>query len=173
MSGPETIASMEEFLVHAYALETESVDRYEELADAMEVHNNQDMAALFRQFADFGRQHATEVERLAQGQTLPRLQPWEFKWLDAEGPETGDYGDTHYLMSPIHALQFALRNEQHGRDYYDAVARGSPNPEVRALAQEFAEEESRHAAILERWISKATPASDDWAEDLDPPHAPE
>ncbi len=173
MSGPETIASVEEFLAHAYTLEQESVDRYEELADVMEVHNNHDIAALFRKFAGFGRKHASEVMRLARGRHLPRLQPWEFKWLDAEGPETSNVFDVHYLMTPMHALQVALDNEQSGCDYYALIARTSVNAEVRTLAQEFAAEEAQHVSMLQRWIADTEPAAADWDEDPDPPQMPE
>ena len=173
MSGPESIASVEEFLVHAYTLEQESVDRYEELADVMEVHNNHDIAALFRKFAGFGRKHAAEVLRLSEGRELPRLQPWEFKWLDAEGPETSDVFDAHYLMTPIHALQVALGNEKSGYEYYDFLACNSPNAEVRTLAREFAAEEAEHVSLLQQWIANTEPADADWDEDPDPPQTPE
>ena len=46
------------FLAHAIALEVEAAERYEELADVMEVHNNPEVAALFRQMSEFSRRHA-------------------------------------------------------------------------------------------------------------------
>lgn len=164
---------MEEFLAHAYALEQESVDRYEELADVMEVHNNHEIAELFRKFAGFGRKHAGEVLRMSAGLELPQLQPWEFKWLDAEGPETGDMLDAHYLMTPMHALQLALGNEQQACEYYGVVARQSPSPEVRELASEFAAEEAEHVTLLQQWIAGTRPADADWDDDPDPPQMPE
>lgn len=173
MNGPETIASVEEFLAHAYALEQDSVDRYEELADVMEVHNNREIAELFRKFAGFGRKHAGEVLKMSAGRELPRLQPWEFKWLDTEAPETGDMLDAHYLMTPMHALKLALGNERSACEYYDVIARQSPNAEVRKLAREFADEEAEHVTLLQQWIARTRPADADWDEDPDPPQMPE
>lgn len=172
MSTPKSIASLEEFLAHAYALEHESVDRYEELADAMETHHNEEVAALFRKFAEFGRLHAKEVEDHADGMTLLKLSPSEFKWSSPEGPETGNHADIDYLMTPAQAMKFALRNEIRGRDFYAAVAEGSPSEQVRKLAAEFTEEEDEHVDILEQWIEK-TPEPEERPIDLDEPHSPD
>ncbi len=173
MSGPETILTIEEFLAHAHALETESVERYEELADVMEQHHNPELVTLFRKLAEFGRKHAAEVRQRAGDRTLPALAPWEFKWVDDEGPETGDYAGVHYLMPPAHALRFAMRNECRGRDYYQAVADGAPSDAVRAMAQEFANEEAEHVRLLQRWIDRTADAEEGWEEDLDPANVPE
>ncbi len=169
MTKPQEIATKAEFLAHAFALEQESVDRYEELADAMDTHNNPEVAGLFRKMADFGRKHAAEVERLAAGSELPVLEPWDFKWSDDEGPETGDYADIDYLMTPVQALQFALVNEKHSRDFYGRVAAHSPTRTVRQLADEFAQEEAEHVTLLERWIARQDPATA-VQDDLDPPN---
>ena len=48
MSGSaDKPVTREWLLAHAMAIETEAVDRYEELADQMEVHNNPEVAAFF------------------------------------------------------------------------------------------------------------------------------
>ncbi len=169
MTKPQVIATEAEFLAHALALEQESVDRYEELADAMETHNNREVCDLFRKMADFGRKHAAEVERLAAGTALPRLEPWEFKWADDEGPETGEYADIDYMMTPVQALRFALANEKRSRDFYALVAAYSPDRTVRKLASEFAEEEAEHVTLLERWIARHG-ADTAMQDDLDPPN---
>jgi rubrerythrin len=169
MTSPQEIATKAEFLAHAFALEQESVDRYEELADAMDTHNNLEVAGLFRKMAEFGRKHAAEVERLAADSDLPTLEPWDFNWTDDEGPETGDYADIDYLMTPVQALQFALANEKRSRDFYALVASHSPDQTVRELAGEFAKEEAEHVTLLERWIARH---GNDTAmqDDLDPPN---
>jgi len=43
----QPIASVPEFLAHALELEAESHERYRELAECMEVHNNPEVAELF------------------------------------------------------------------------------------------------------------------------------
>lgn len=157
------------FLAHAVALETEAGERYDELADAMEVHNNREVAALFRQMSEFSRRHAAEVTgRAAALQPLPRLKSWEYRWDSPQPPESGDSGDTHYLMAPRHALRFALANERRGWEYYNHLAITAPDAEVRALAAEFAAEEAGHVATLERWLDRSPEPAADWADDPDP-----
>lgn len=157
------------FLAHAVALENEAGDRYDELADMMETHNNSEVAVLFHQMRDFSRLHASQVSaRALEHQPLPKLKSWEYRWDAPESPESGDVADTHYLMTPYHALQFALANERRGWEYYNKVATTSPDADVRALAAEFADEESEHVATLERWVDRTPKPEAAWAEDSDP-----
>lgn len=165
--------AMDEFLAHAVALETEAVERYEELADNMMVHNNEDVGELFAKLADLSRQHATSILALAADRELPALKPWEFAWEGDEAPETGRAEDSHYLMNRTQALRLALDNERRGRDFYAGVAQKWPDPAVRVLAAEFAAEEGEHVAALERWLETAPEVPENWADDLDPPHLPE
>jgi len=156
------------FLAHALALETEAAERYAELADVMEVHNNPEVAELFRQMSDFSQLHADSVRQRAIGHLLPRLQSWDYRWNTPEPPEVGETQATHYLMTPWHALSFALDNERRGHDYYAGKAADGDDPELRVLAAEFAAEESEHVATLERWLGRTPKPALDWAEDPDP-----
>ncbi|MBC7906293.1 MAG: ferritin family protein [Rhodospirillaceae bacterium] len=157
------------FLAHSIALETEAGDRYEELADVMEVHNNPDIAELFRRMSEFSRKHADSVrERARAFQPLPKLKSWEYRWNAPEPPEVGDFSATHYLMTPYHALQFALGNERRGWEYYSGMAAGTSNAELRELAHTFAEEEADHLRQLEQWLTKVERPVKNWADDPDP-----
>lgn len=157
------------FLAHSIALETEAGDRYEELADVMEVHNNPDIAELFRQMSEFSRKHAESVRERAQAfQPLPKLKSWEYRWNAPQPPEVGDFSATHYLMTPFHALQFALGNERRGWEYYGTMATDSTNAELRQMARDFAEEEADHVRQLEEWLTKVERPAVDWADDPDP-----
>lgn len=157
------------FLAHSIALEVEAGDRYEELAEMMEVHNNPDVAVLFRQMSDFSRKHAASVkERAEVFQPLPQLKSWEYRWNAPEPPEVGDFTGTHYLMTPFHALQFALANERRGWEFYNNSAADTADAEIRVLAREFAEEEAEHVKELEAWLAKVPRPTIDWAEDPDP-----
>ena len=158
------------FLAHAVTLEDEAADRYDELADALEVHNNPEVVALFRKMAHFSRLHRAEAtERADQEGGLPRLKPWEYQWPDAESPESGAIEDSHYLMTPTHALRLAYQAEIGAHRFYAACARDTANPELRALAEEFAAEEAEHAAELEQWIARYPEPEAGWDDDLDPP----
>ena len=167
------IESLEEFLVHAITLERESVERYEELADSMEVHNNPAVSALFHKLAHYGELHADEIEQHAAGMELQQIPPWEFKWSAPESPESGPMDEIDYMMDQRRALEFALRNEVRGRDFYALVAETSTHTEVRRLAAEFAAEEDEHVTLLEAWIARLGKGPAGPPVDLDPPNVTE
>lgn len=160
-----------EFLAHAVVLEEESAQRFDELADALEVHNNGPVVELFRKMAHYSRLHLADARKRAEGMDLPHIAAWEFKWPDAESPETVGLFDAHYKMTPHHALSVALDSEKRGQAFYAGIAASSADAEIRALAAEFAEEEAEHVALLEGWLARTPPPDDHWAEDMDPPAA--
>ena len=155
------------FLAHALAMEQEAADRYDELADTMEVHNNQDVADLFRQMAKFSRLHGASVAQRATPYELPRLKSWQYRWNTPLPPEVGEPEGSHYMMTPYHALIFALENEKRGQQFYASEASGSDDATVRTLAAEMAEEEAEHVAELEAWIARTPKPDADWARDDD------
>ncbi|MEA3277077.1 MAG: ferritin family protein, partial [Pseudomonadota bacterium] len=79
-SAQQPITSVAEFLAHALELEYESRERYRELSDSMKVHNNPEIAKLFKRMARYSDLHADEVQNLAEGLSLPAIAPWAFKW---------------------------------------------------------------------------------------------
>jgi rubrerythrin len=168
-----SITSVGEFLVHALELEIESVERYQELADSMEVHHNPDVAALFQKLSDYSALHAEEVKQRTQGMVLPEISPWDFKWSTPEGPETAGMSEANYMMNPAQVLQLALHNEIRGRDFYAEVAADSPDPQVRRIAAEMVEEEDEHVELLKQWIAREGATAAAPPEDLDPPNMPE
>lgn len=169
------IESVPDFLAHAVALEDESAERYEMLADAMEVHNNDAVAELFRKLMQYSEQHAQEVHAMASGMTLPNIPPWEYNWNCPDTPEGGDcFGDAlNYMMTPYQALNLAVHNEIRGRDFYAWVSRESPDPEVRRLAAEMASEEQEHVDLLQKMLEHTDISSEEPPEDLDPPNMPD
>lgn len=169
------IETVPEFLAHAVALEDESAERYEMLADTMEVHNNDAVAELFRKLMQYSEQHAEEVHAMASGMTLPNIPPWEYNWNCPDTPEGGDcFGEAlNYLMTPYQALNLAIHNEARGRDFYAWVSRESPDSEVRRLAGEMADEEQEHVELLQTMLEKTDPSSETPLEDLDPPNTPD
>ena len=129
------------FLAHALELEIEAADRYDELADSMEAHNNVEVAKLFRDLAGYSKKHAEEVRQIAaEHGPLPKVAPWEFQWdATKESPEAAAFESAHYLMKPHHALKMALISENQGNKYYASVAAETKDPEVARLAR------ARHA----------------------------
>jgi rubrerythrin len=159
------------FLLHTMVLEDEAAARYEELADAMEVHHNREVEDLFRHMAQVSRLHlneATDHANLHAGH-LPKLKPWELDWPGQESPESARLDSSHYLMTPHQALQLALAAEVSAHDFYDSVAKTASDASIRVLAAEFAAEEGEHAEVLRRWLARYPEPARAWDEDLDPP----
>ena len=84
-----TIGSTEELLAYSLAMETEAVDRFNDLAEQMEVHHNYEVADLFRKLAKIEGLHIDNVNRAAEGKELPNLLAWEYEWRGGESPEGG------------------------------------------------------------------------------------
>lgn len=165
------IDTVEEFLVHALELEEASQEHYEELADTMEVHNNLEVAELFRKLANYSRLHAEEVHEKASDMELPQMTPWDFKWKCPSAPEAFCMEDANYLMTTTQALEIALFNEIRGRDFYQEVADSTPTEAVKKLAQEMVEEENWHVEMLREWQESMEDQLPQ--DDLDPPNIPE
>lgn len=160
--------SLEEFLAHAHAIEMDAWERYEDLADQMEVHHNPEVAALFRRLGEYERRHATEIEKHMAGMDIPHLAPWEFAWSGLESPEAIDQQEVHYRMKPYHALRLALACEERAHRFFDTQARQTSDEKVRKLAREYAEEELRHVDMVKGLLAKQQIPAEDWAEDWDP-----
>lgn len=158
-----------EFLAHAIALEEESAQRFDELADALEVHHNGEVVELFRKMAHYSRLHLAEARDAAKDMELPHYAPWQFEWPDNESPETVEVDEVHYKMTPHHALHAALISEKRGQAFYQGIADTVEDAEVTKLAAEFAEEELGHVKLLEEWLGKYPAPEANWAEDMDPP----
>ena len=160
--------SVAEFFAQALAIEIEASERYDELADQMETHNNHVIAEIFRKMARIEGLHRDEIKRRA-GDALVGGRPASFSWLAPEGPEAIDLGEVHYRMTPRQALMLARHNEERATQYFEAIAEAADDPEIRAFAQTMAEDERHHVVLVEQWLEKYDPDDPDWAEDLDPP----
>jgi len=169
-TGTPVINSVAELLAHALALEIEAVARYAELAGIMTAHNNQEVAALFSRMSEIEKLHVESIDRQITSRNLGQLPMVRYQWISAEGPETTDLADLHYLLRPRQALTLALLNEQRARDYYQGILGTTSDHETRSLAEELAVEEEEHVALLQNWLAKYQPAEADWDEDNDPPN---
>ena len=170
-TGDYRIDSREVLLAHAMAIETEAVDRYEELADQMDVHNNPEVAAFFRKMAEIEGKHVLNVENLCGDTELPHIAPWDLAWSNDESPEAPKHNDeVHYLMTPYHAIELAIQGEQRAADFFRCVADSVTAPaDVRALAGELAADELEHVRLLREWLARHPEPDAGWHEDPDPP----
>lgn len=158
-----------DFMAHAYAMEIDAAERYTEFADQMEVHNNLEVAQLFRKLAHIEGLHAKQI--LAEmGWTSMPAPVYAMQWADDEPPETAPHDALHYRMLPWHALAIALENERRAEQYLEGIARAARTPApVRRLAREMAEEEREHIHLIEDWMKRVPRPGPDWNRDPDPP----
>lgn len=167
------IATVDGLLSRAYAMELEAMERYEEFAAQLEVHGNLEVAGLFRKLAGAERKHAEALARdlaergsaVAPGAALAAP--------GGEGFETA-LGDTlHYLMTPYHALEIALRNELRAFAFFADLSHSAAPEDIRRIASEFAQEEKLHVELVREWIARVSKPGDAWAYDPDEPRMPD
>ena len=156
--------TVEEFLAYAVALEREAADRFGQLADAMDACGNREVGELFRRLADYSRRHLADARARSGFRDIPQVKPEEFHWPGLESPETAAIWAADPFIGQEQALAIALDAEAAGLDYYRTIVETSNDPEIRALATEFVEEERAHVRELEKWIAATKargPAPDD------------
>jgi len=161
---PQTLAAL---MAQAWLMETEAAERYEELADAMAMHNNRDVAALFRTMAGYEAAHARQIlEQMGWTDAPPSTR---VRWPDAEAPETTPVEALHYLMQPWHALEIALAAEERAERFFAHLVRDATTDAVRAAALEMQVEEQEHVTLVREWMTKVPLPDPNWADDPDPP----
>jgi rubrerythrin len=163
LKGPRTL---DELMTQALAMETEAAQRYAEFADAMDTHNNREVAMLFRKMAHIESQHAAQIMAAMAWKELPA--PGRVPWEGFEAPETTPGDEVHYLMTPYHALQLALVNEQAAERFFARLARATTVEPVRKAARELQAEEREHVALVKAWLKKTPKPDRYWADDPDP-----
>ncbi|MGP1679143.1 MAG: ferritin-like domain-containing protein [Burkholderiales bacterium] len=163
-----TVASAADFMAHAYAMEAEAAERYAEFADSMEMHNNLEVAELFRKLSRIEQRHADQILEQMGWKQSP-VSSANVRWEGMEGPETADPTELHYLMQPYHALQIALHNEKRARDFFAHLARVTKDAGVRKGALEMEEDEAEHVRLIEDWLKRTPKPDPNWETDQDPP----
>ena len=163
------VATLDTLMAYAYALEAEASERYSEFADAMDSHNNREVAELFRKLARIENLHAEHILEEMGWSSAPPPPSSGWRWEGMEGPETADHTDLHYLMQPYHALQIALHNERRAEAFFTDLHKKAPSGRVRDAAKEMAAEETEHVRLVEEWLKRTPKPETDWAVDPDPP----
>lgn len=146
--------SVEEFLVYAARLEQDAALRFDELADVASSFANKEVAEFFRQMAHFSRLHLDEARKRGGFHELPEIAIGQFQWPDVESPEAAAIWGADPNMDVSQAMDLALDAEQRGLAFYQSVLDDSEDPEIKAMAREFVEEEAEHVAAIERWITR-------------------
>ena len=162
-------ATLEAFMAQALVMENEAVERYTDFADAMETHNNPEVAAMFRTMAGYETKHAQQIMAQMGWTVAPVVEPDTYVWSSFDAPEAAPIDSVHYLMQPWHALQLALAAEQRAEAFFAALADAASSDEVRKAALELKAEEAEHVELVRAWLAKVPRPDNDWANDPDPP----
>lgn len=162
------VGSLADLMAVAYQIEVDAVERYGMLADQMEVHNNMELAAIFRDLARAEGIHAEGIRRMAGDIDLSTA-PQVAKLQRGESPEEADLGAAHYKMTPWHALQLALECEKRALAYFTSIMEKTKDSKVKEMAAEFVEEEAEHVNLVYRLLKRYPQPDDTWADDPDPP----
>jgi rubrerythrin len=151
-------------------MEVEAAERYASFADAMDQHNNREVAELFRKLARIEQLHADQLLEDGLSKRPPVLPSEGIRWDGGrEGPETAAPEELHYRMQPYHALQIALACEKRANKFFADFASKTTDAKARKAAREMAAEEAEHVRLIADWL-KRTPAPDkNWEHDPDPP----
>jgi rubrerythrin len=158
-----------DFMAQAYTMEIEASERYTEFAEQMEVHNNPEVAQLFRKLAAIEGLHAKQVLEEMGWPQMPEP-VYAMQWAGGEPPESAPMADVHYRMTPWHALELALNNELRAEKFFTAIANSGKTPaSVRKLAAEMAYEETEHVRLIREWMKRVPKPDPDWNRDPDPP----
>jgi len=158
-----------DFLARAWTMEVEAAERYASFADAMDQHNNREVAELFRKLARIEQLHADQLLEEDLARRPPALPPGGLRWEGGEGPETAAPGELHYRMQPYHALQIALDCEKRANKFFSDYASRAPDAKLRKAAREMAAEEAEHVRLIEDWLKRTPLPEKDWERDPDPP----
>ncbi len=171
MKAPVRPSDRETLLAHAYAIENEAAERYQDLADQMYGCNNTEVGDLFAKLAEIEAKHAAELSQEHGAANTP-MAAADYAWGNLESPEAIPFGDMHYLMGPHQALTLALAAENRALAFYMDVVTQAPTDDLRALAEEFVVEEAEHVALVQEWLQRYPEPDQDWDVDDDPPVQP-
>lgn len=166
---PARSAAYDDFMVQAYAMENDARDRYADLAEQMEVHNNPQVAQFFRKLARIEGLHADKIVK-EMGWAQPPAAADAWMWRHSEAPESVPTGELHYLMQPYHALELALDCERRAASFFTGITRSTAPADVKRVAREMAADEREHIRLIQEWMRKVEKPRTGWDHDPDPPH---
>lgn len=169
-SGSPAISSLADLFAVAWQIEADAVDRYLMLADQMDVFNNAELAAIFRDLARAEGLHRDEIKKMAGDIDVVAHARTLGRWKKGESPEEADIDSTHYMMTPWHALQMALAGEKRALAFFQQIVATTKDAKIKEMAEEFVEEEAEHVNLCHRLLRKyQAPSGESWQDDPDPP----
>jgi rubrerythrin len=148
----------------AVLVEEEAKDRYEELADQMTLHHNEEATRFFLKMVEIERTHERTLSNRRrelfgdEPRTVTRAMIF-----DVEAP---DYGDARATMTVRQALEMALSGEAKAYSFFDAALKHLENAELRDFFTHLRSEEQEHQRLVQAQIAKLPPEPLISAEDV-------
>jgi rubrerythrin len=139
--------SVKELLAVTEALERESAAHYRALSARMARRGDAAMASLFDMLAGIADSHANHIAERCRALLGHSPEPVPLTW-DVPAHYKGEDEVRGATLGAYQALAFAVRNEERAFAFHTYVAAEAENPELRALAEELARDELKHAALL-------------------------
>jgi rubrerythrin len=167
-SAAPSITNVADLFAVAYQIEADAVERYKLLADQMDTHNNPELVKVFRDLARAEGIHAEEIRRQAGDIDVVAHARRLGGWKKGESPEEVDLGASHYLMTPWHALQMALKGEKQALAFFTSIVETTKDAKIKEMAAEFKAEEAEHVELVHRLLRKYPAPSAAWSQDPDP-----
>ena len=152
--GGLQINSLDDFLNVALQVEEDAAVHYQQLAEAMQAHGNDEVSALFTRLEGYSRLHHQEAKQRMTDHAVPLNVPAPTLWPDNVTPERTAIWAGDAQLSRLDALKVALQGERRGYEFYYAVANTNADPAICAVAKEFVKEESEHVEALKQWIAR-------------------
>lgn len=147
----------------AVLVEEEAMDRYEELADQLELHRTERAARFFRFMEGNEAKHRAALleQRVARFGDAPS-EVTRRMLFDIEAP---DYDEARIFMTVREALDTAMRSETKARAFFEGALEAIGDPEVKALFEELVAEETEHQRLVQKEIDELGPPDDDPGDD--------
>lgn len=150
-----TTLSLQDALDLAILVEDEALERYQELADQMDLHHTPEAAGFFRFMAQNEQKHGAELQerrRVLFGDA-PRAVT-RAQLFDVEAP---DYDEARAFMTPRQAMEVAMNSETKAHAYFVAALASLRDPDVKRLFEELRDEEVHHQDLVRRELDKLPP----------------
>lgn len=163
MTAEWLVRNTQDLLAHAIAIEHEAAVRYAELGERMGEMGNDVVAELFLRLARLEKDHELELERRAEGLSLPRIAPGQYAWFDKGAPETAAHDLVLNLLTPPAALKIALDAEVRAAAFFESARKQARDPALADLAAEMAAEEGVHIAWVKSAIRRTPDPVIDWS----------
>ena len=139
----------------AIIIEDDARERYQELADQLELHHTGEAAELFRFMLEQETKHGDELRE--HRKRLFGEARVEVDRTHIPEVETADYDAARAFMSSHQALRVALANESRAFDFFDRALNHVKDDEVAQLFKQLRTDEMDHRSRVQKALDNLGP----------------